>query len=318
MHPLQEAIGSPEIKISSEGDRHVRVEVAPLPDGYGMTLGNAFRRVLLSSLPGAAIVAIKIKGASHEYMTLKGVRDSVLDIILNIKSLRIIKHNAEPVTLKLKVKKEGKITAKDIKTPAEIDIVNKDQYLFSIDNKSTEVEMEFLVKSGVGYQPATEQKDLEENMVAIDALFSPIRNVRYEVTDTRVGEITNLDKLTIEIDTDGTYNPYEAFKSTSNILKFYFGLFDKESSDYIDQLIADTQAKKTEDKKEEKEEEPYTPIEILALSPRTLNALLNGQIDSVEKLEKMNKRQLGNLKGFGKKAMDEVVSALKKLGKEIS
>ncbi|MCX6807457.1 MAG: DNA-directed RNA polymerase subunit alpha [Patescibacteria group bacterium] len=314
MHPLQERIGNPQIKVERIKDQinTSRMIVQPLPAGYGTTLGNAIRRVLLSSLSGAAIVAIKMKGASHEYTTIKGLRESLVDIILNLKEVRFEKPADGDVMLKIEVNnKAGAITAKDIKEMAGIKVINKDAYIATIDDKKTSFEMELLVRTGVGYSPASEREKLEPGMISIDAIFTPLRNVAYEVEMARVGEYTDLDKLVLDATTDGTIDSHEAIKRAADILKFYFGLFNRATDMAINQLIDETETDPTKQPQDQvDEEEITTPIEILALSPRTLNALINGGITSVEQLKKTPKKHLSALKGFGKKAMDEVTAAL--------
>ena len=320
MHIIQEEIGVPKIKVESSDGTRAMFSVGPLPPGYGMTLGNALRRVLLSSLPGAAVTAVKVNGASHEYSALPGIRDSVLDIILNLKLLNLKKHSKEPEVITLEVKKDGIVKASDIKTSSDIEILNPDQEITYIDKKKNNLKMSILVEKGVGYLPAKERESTEYNadMILIDALYSPVTTVRYDVKPARVGQMTDLDKLNIEIETDGTITPDDALKFASNLLKSYFGLFNQEEAlvepDYITdtQSVATAAAKKEEEEEEKKE--AYTPIEILNLSPRTLNSLINGNVGSVEQLLKCTESKLTEFRGFGKKAMTEVKSVIKSKG----
>lgn len=317
MHPLQARIGNPQIKVErlKDPEHTSRITVQPLPSGFGQTLGNSLRRVLLSSLSGAAVVAIKFKGASHEFTAIKGLQESLIDIILNLKELRITKTTEDDVTLKLEIKnKTGLITAKEIKESAGVKIINKNAPLFNIDDKKTVIEMELLIRTGVGYSPSTEREKLSQGMVAVDAIFTPVRTVSYQVDPARVGGFTELDKLTMDVTTDGSLDSHDAIQNSSDILKFYFGLFHKATDKSVDELVADTETDPAKQPKEEAvEEELYTPIEILALSPRTLNALINGNITSVEQLKKTPRKHLAALKGFGKKAIDEVSAALASL-----
>ncbi|MCD6109191.1 DNA-directed RNA polymerase subunit alpha [bacterium] len=323
MHQIQEEIGIPKFKPQKKGDNHMVFTLGPLPPGYGMTVGNALRRVLLSSLPGAAITGVKIQGVTHEYSTIKGVKDSVLDINLNIKQLYVKMENKEPATLELNVSKAGVVTAKDIKCPTGVKILNPDQYITTIDNKSTKLKMELRAEKGVGYIPASQKikKEKIAGMIVLDAVYTPVIKVRYDVENTRVGEMTNLDKLSLEIKTDGTISPEDALKFSSNILVSYFSLFNEKGimveQDFMSDFAKIT-AKEQEKEKAKPIQESYTPIEILGFSPRTLNALINGGIGSIEQLSKCTESKLSNLRGFGKKALTEVSDALDKKGLNLS
>lgn len=320
MHILQEEIGLPKVSIDSVNDTHAVFSVGPLPPGYGMTLGNALRRVLLSSLPGAAVTGLKAEGASHEYASLPGVRDSVMEIILNLKQVNFKKHSKNPEIVHLEVKKEGVVTAKDIKTSSDIEILNPDQVITYLDTAKSTLKMDILVEKGVGYVPARDREKTDENaeMILVDAIFSPVRKVKYDVQASRVGQMTNLDKLVIEIETDGSIAPDDALKFSSNLLKSYFGLFNQEEimveADFITDTKSVVNAVANKEEEEEEKKEAYTPIEILNLSPRTLNSLINGGVGSVEQLLKTSEAQLGEFRGFGKKAMTEIKSVLKGRG----
>jgi len=316
MHIIQEEIGLPKIQAQSSGDNSATFTISPLPSGYGMTLGNAFRRVLLSSLPGAAITSVKIEGAAHEYSTLAGVQDSVLDIILNLKLVQLKKHSKEPETVKISVSKTGEICAKDIQCSSDIEILNPDHVITSITQKGIKFNAELTVEKGVGYVPATlRKKDKSEiGFIQVDAIYSPVVKVRYDVTNTRVGQMTDLDKLVIEMQTNGSISPEDALKFAASLLQSYFGLFLLEEEDIEPDFQTDVTTVKRKSMEEgiddANQKESYTPIEILNLSPRTLNALINGGIGSIEQLVKCNPGKLGNLRGFGKKAMTEVADAL--------
>ncbi len=322
MHQIQAEIGIPKIKTERISDFHAIFTVSPLPPGYGTTLGNSFRRILLSSLPGACITGVKIDGVSHEYSTLKGVKDSVLDINLNLKLLKIKKTTAEPSRLTLQITKEGVVKAKDIKCPSDVEILNPDQYITTLE-KGAKLNIELRVEKGVGYSPAAirQKEENEAGMIILDGIFSPVRKVRYDVEATRVGQMTNLDKLTIEIMTDGSISPENAIKFASNILQSYFGLFNQENAIVEEAYMSDFKKIAEKQQAEEKtkpSQEAYTPIEILGFSPRTLNALINGGIGSVEQLAKCTESKLTNLRGFGKKALTEVAAALSTRGMSLS
>jgi len=323
MHQIQEEIGIPKFKPQKKGDNHMVFTLGPLPPGYGMTVGNALRRVLLSSLPGSAFTGVKIQGVSHEYSTIKGIKDSVLDINLNLKKVYVKKDNKEPSTLELNVSKTGIVKAKDIKCPTGVKILNPDQYITTIEGKTAKLKMELRAEKGVGYEPASQRikKETDPNMIVLDATFTPVVKVRYEVENTRVGQMTNLDKLTLEIQTDGTITPEDALKFSSNILTSYFNLFNEEGIMVEEDFMSDfakIAAKEQEQEKAKPVQESYTPIEILGFSPRTLNALINGGIGSIEQLSKCTESKLSNLRGFGKKALTEVADALDKKGLKLA
>lgn len=318
MHQIQEDIGIPKIKTENIGPNHVIFVLSPLPTGYGVTLGNALRRVLLSSLPGACVSGIKIDGISHEYSTISGVKESVLDITLNLKLLEIRKSSPEISTITLEVNKAGEVLAKDIKCPAEVEILNPDHHICTVE-KGSKFKIEMRVEKGVGYIPATirQKEEKDPQVILIDAIFSPVKKVRYDVEATRVGQMTNLDKLTLEIETNGAISPDDALKFSSNVLQSYFNIFNAENALIEENYMSDVKSileKEREHEANRPTQESYTPIEILGFSPRTLNALINGGIGSIEQLSRCTESKLSNLRGFGKKALTEVKTALEKKG----
>ncbi len=198
----------------------------PFFHGYGHTVGNALRRVLLSSLPGAAVVAVKIKNAQHEFSAIPNVKEDVLEIILNLKQLRLKLYSDEPVKIHLSVKGEKNVTAKDFEANSDVEIVNKSMHIATLTDKSAELEMEVTVAKGRGFVP-TEERGKERGelgTIAVDALYSPIRSVGYKVDDVRVGQITNYDKLTLNIETDGSISAEEAIRQSAKVLMDHFGL----------------------------------------------------------------------------------------------
>lgn len=318
MHLIQEEIGIPKIKTSIISDKHVIFVMEPLPTGYGVTLGNALRRILLSSLPGACVTGIKIDGISHEYSTIKGVKESVLDITLNLKLLDIKKTSEKATTIMLETTKGGKILAKDIKCPSDVEILNPDLYIATVE-KGSKLKIEMRVEKNVGYMPASvrQREEKDTAMILVDSLYSPIKKVRYDVEATRVGQMTNLDKLTVEILTNGAITPENALKFAANVLISYFSLFNVENLMVEEEYMSDIKSILQKEKEEQESkpiQESYTPIEILGFSPRTLNALINGGIGSIEQLSKCTENKLTNLRGFGKKALTEVKAALDKKG----
>ena len=317
MHIIQAEIGIPQVNIEKLEEGHVRVTVEPLPQGYGMTLGNALRRVLLSSVPGAAVTGVKIDGVKHEYSAIPGVKDSVLDFILNLKGVVFKMQSKEPITVQLKVSNHsGDVTAGMITCPTGVEVLNPDYVITSVDKKSASLDCQIFLAKGVGYQQVENTKNTDPDLILTDAIFTPIKMVRYDVTSTRVGQMTNLDKLSLEIQSNGSFDATESLKFASDILSSYFGYFNTTGTPADAEFMStahDIMAKQqVEEEKATRTE--YTPIEILNLSPRTLNALINGGIGSIEQLTTCTDSKLGNLRGFGKKAMDEVREALEKRG----
>lgn len=211
-------------KVTLLGDNHAKFEVGGCYPGYGATLGNALRRVLLSSLPGAAARSVKMKGVSHEFSTIPGVVEDVVQIILNLKQVRFRSHSDEPVTVSLKMKGEGVATGKDIKCSSSVEVVNPDQVIATLSDKKAELEMEIVVDRGLGYiaVESRENEEREIGEIAIDAIYTPVKRVNYEVENMRVGKRTDYDKITLEVVTDGSLSPLEAWNQAVAILVAQF------------------------------------------------------------------------------------------------
>jgi DNA-directed RNA polymerase subunit alpha len=285
--------------------------IEPLHTGYGMTLGNSLRRVLLGSISGAAVTAFKVDGVTHEFTTLKGVKEDVVDIMLNIKGLRFKVYGDEAQTLRITKKGSGTVTGADIATNADVEVVNKNHVICTIDDAKSSVTMDIVVEVGRGYR-SIEESTLTKNsdMIAVDALFSPVHRVRYKVEDTRVGQITNLDKLAVTIDTDGTITPKDAFEEAAAILvNQYTALAGSTRVEMSAPLVKESASDDSADSGETSEEasgELAQPIEELNLSARTTNALINNDIHTLKDLFALSDAELRDLKGFGSKALDEV------------
>ncbi len=315
MHILHNTIGVPKITQNPTGENAAVFTMAPLPRGYGITLANSMRRVALSSIPGTKVTGIKVKGVSHEYSTLPGIRDSIVDIMLNLKGLVVDKQETGVQWISLSKNKAGLVSAADIKVPSDIKILNPDMYITEIDQDKLELEIEIRVEKGVGYMSNEDLKEREEdvNVLLIDANFSPVLNVKYDITTTRVGDITNLDAVEMQISTNWVLSPTEVFKFSGDMLTSYFSLINEDALQVEGQFIGsikDLLDREKEEVKEELEKESYTPIEIMGLSPRTLNALINGNILSIEQLTKCTETKLSSIKGFWKKAMTEIRASL--------
>lgn len=318
MHTIHTVIGVPKISRKVLNQNEETFMIGPLPSGYGVTLGNSLRRVMLSSIPGTRVTGVKIEGVSHEYVTLPGVHDSILDILLNLKGLVIEKNDSGIEWITLSKKNGGVVTAGDIKTPGGVTVHNPDMYVTSLDS-GFDFTAQIRIEKNVGYVDLEELKRREEDtsVLLVDANFSPVLNVRYSVENARYGEITNLDSLEITIKTNGVMSPSDVVKFSGKMLESYFALFNEDALQVGGEFIADIRQVIEREKQEVKadlEKETYTPIEIMGLSPRTLNALVNGDILSIEQLTKCTEAKLSSIKGFGKKAMTEVRDALKSRG----
>lgn len=322
MHILHEAIGVPKLKIQSESKTQAVLTVAPLPSGFGMTIGNALRRTLLSSLPGTAITAVKITGVTHEYTTIPGVHESVLDLVLNVRELRFKKHSKDVEIIEVVLVKSGTITAKDLKVSSDIEILDPSQIICHCDGADSKKKIQFRVEKGVGYRIISNEENAAEDdpeFILVDANFSPIRRAKYEVTPARVGDQTDLNTLTLEVETDGSLEADNAIKLSAEILQSYFGLFNEHDAYTDEDFTTSFSAIKAKEDAERQAtaaaaEESFTPIDILGFSQRTLNALVNGGITSVEELLKTPMSQLTQLRGFGQKAKTELEEVLKERG----
>lgn len=301
------AISLPELKTAHEEGNKATFAIEPLYSGYGMTLGNSLRRVILSSLGGAAVTAVKIDSVAHEFSTISGVKEDVVEIILNLKKLRFRVFSDEPQFLMLSANGRGEVKASAIKTTSDVEIVNPDQVIATLDTDKTKLGMEIKVEKGRGYVPVEnrEAEKLEVGMIAVDALYSPVQRVRYNVENTRVGQVTDLDRLMLEVETDGTITPYEAVRQAAELLVDHF------------QVVAgNTVASPAGATLDERSDSGAAKINIeeVNLSPRTTNALINNDIKTVKDLLKLSDQELRELKGFGSKAYDEVKEKIAELG----
>lgn len=303
-------INLPELKEISTDGHTSTFAIEPLHPGYGMTLGNSMRRVLLSSLAGAAVTAVKIEGASHEFTTLKGVSEDMIEVILNLKQLRLRFVGDEPVHLSLVKTGTGAVTAGDIKAPNGVEVVNKDLVIAHLDGAKAKIEMEIRVEQGRGYVPVESRpgEKLPVGMIAIDAIYTPIKRVRYSVENTRVGQMTNLDRLVLEVETDGTITAKDAVTQAAEIL---VGHFQVIAGHNVVSVGADGIV--TADAREQANLATVL-IDEVNFSPRTTNALLNNDIKTIKDLSDLTDSELKELKGFGQKAYEEVLAKLEELG----
>lgn len=306
------------LKLVKQVSEHRAIlEIEELHPGYGLTIGNALRRVMLSSLPGAAITSIKVKDVNHEFSTLPGVLEDVVEIILNLKQIRFNAHTDEPQVITLKAKGEGEVTAKDIKTVSQVEIINTDAHIATLTSKSASLEMEIRVEKGLGYSAIESRKREKQEIgtIAVDAIFTPVKTINFEVEDMRVGDKTNYNRLRFDIETDGTITPIEAITNAANLLIEHFKIVTAQ--------LKPSKAEKQEEEKEEKlpksevskeSDISKTKIEDLRLSSRTQNILLNNHLKTVAGLLRLNEKEVLNLEDVGEKALKEIKKALGKLG----
>ncbi|MBX4187349.1 MAG: DNA-directed RNA polymerase subunit alpha [Candidatus Doudnabacteria bacterium] len=292
-------------KVSFEdlGNNKYKLVMEPLYPGYGVTLGNSLRRVLLSSLPGAAVVAVKIKGVDHEFSTVQNVKEDVIEIILNLKQLRLKMHSEQPVRLELKAKGEKVVTAADFKKNADVEIENTDLHIATLDNKTAELDMEVIVNAGRGYVPVEqrEHEKLEIGMIAVDAIYTPVKMVNYEINNVRVGQITNYDELILTIETDGTITGRDAIDQAARVLMDHFALFGKNNLE--EAPAAPVLEAATEEGLKTPEEDD---LKSLGLSNRSYNALIKNDINKISQLSGMTHEQLLGVEGLGSKSIEEI------------
>lgn len=301
----------PKIEREAVARNYGKFVISPLEGGYGVTLGNALRRVLLSSLEGTATTSIRISEISHEFTEIPGVREDVLQVILNVKELRMILHEGDSARLRIEVKGEGVVTAADIIVPAEVEIVNPELYMFTVDNDSAQFEIELNVERGRGYSPSDQRGRLPIGELPTDAIFSPVRKVNFEVGQARVGQDTTFDRLTTEIWTDGTIKPEDALSVSATILMAH--LRDLAGVTEESLLAAAT----IEEEPKMASEVYEIPIENLDLSVRVFNSLKRTGITSVgevlDMIEKGSDAML-SIRNFGEKSLDELKERLEEKG----
>jgi DNA-directed RNA polymerase subunit alpha len=301
----------PKIEREAVARNYGKFVVSPLESGYGITLGNALRRILLSSLEGAAVASVRISDTAHEFTDIPGVREDVLQVMLNIKQLRLILHEGDSARLRLEVQGEGVVTAADIIAPAEIEIVNPELYLFSVDDEKARLEIELNIERGRGYSPSDERGRLPIGELPTDAIFSPVRRVHFEVGRARVGQDTSYDRLVLEIWTDGTVKPEAALSKSAQILIAHL----RDIAGVTEESLMAAAAQ--EEMPRLASEVYETPIENLDLSVRVFNSLKRTGITTVgevlDMLEKGAEAML-SIRNFGDKSLDELKDKLREKG----
>jgi len=295
---------NPKFAVEKKDKNYGRFIIEPLPYGYGMTLGNSLRRVLLTSLLGSAIVQVKIEGVKHEFDVIPGVKEDVVEIILNLKKVKI-KLDKPSVVLNLDVKGPGVVAAKSIDVPTGVTILNPDQAIATLSSPKTRLKIELLVEQGMGFLPAEERESSEIGVIPIDAIHAPVLRVDYSISATRVGRMTNFDKLTLEISTDGSIDPQEALKKGAVILKNYF------------EFINDPSIVKEEEKVETKEEagvDLKLTLEELDLPTRVVNSLHAINVTNLGELIQKSEKEIMSIKNVGAKSVTEVKKKIEELG----
>lgn len=302
-------IAMPKIEVVSVAENYGRFKIEPLDPGYGHTLGNALRRVLLSSMPGSAVTKIKIDGVFHEFATIEGVREDVTELVLNIKGIRVRSSSERPVKLLLTKHGVGRVTAGDIDIPAGVEVVNPDHYIAMIDGDDGRLEVELTVERGSGYLSADQRDMVPIGEIPVDAIFTPVPRVTYVVENTRIGQATDFDRLLLEVWTDGTVKPGDALSHAAAVLVQY------------SQTIADFNRLAVEP-----DEQPApsgltipadvydTPIEDLDLSTRTYNCLKRADIIKVGQVLQMDEKALLSVRNLGQKSMEEIRDKLNERG----
>ena len=300
----EEVVPSASINMIEQNDLYGKFAVEPLPQGYGITLGNPMRRVLLAAIPGVAITWVKIEGIQHEYQSIPYIREDVSQILLNIRSIRLKSLTERPGKLRLEVSGEGVVSAGDIATSSDFEIANPELYIASLDSPKANLVIEMNVDKGTGYIPAAKEEGLPIAVLPVDALFSPVRKVKYYVENTRIGQFTNFDRLVLEIWTDGSITPLNAVKKSSNVLVEHFLMVSAvteetasgtQAASVVGQMPADHYDYK---------------VENLSLSARTLNCLKREKLNRLGEVFEKTQQDLLKLKNFGNKSFDELLDQI--------
>lgn len=284
----------------------------PFETGYGHTLGNSLRRILLSSIEGAAITSIKIDGVQHEFQTVEGIVEDVTDIVLNLKKILLVIHNREPVSLMIDIEKDGPVTAGDITADANVEVLNPDQLICTLDRKRR-FRAEIEARVGRGYATWEENKadDQPIGVIPIDSLFSPVRLVRYSVENTRVGQMTDYDKLILEVTTDGRITPDDALKHSASILRHHLDVFDDVSKEEVE---FDSESDEVSEEQNRLRKLLNMSVNEIELSVRAANCLNNANITTVGELSMKNEQEMLKYRNFGKKSLNEIKAKLEQLG----
>jgi DNA-directed RNA polymerase subunit alpha len=301
-------------------DKSGRFVIEGCYPGYGTTLGNSIRRALLSSLPGCAIVSVKIKGATHEFTTLKGVKEDMVQLILNLKKVTFNLEGVDEATTFLKVKGEKEVLAGDFETSAQIEVIDPEQKIATLTSSSSELEMEVRIKRGLGYVPVDQQEneDKEIGTIAIDAVYTPIIRANFNVENTRVGKRTDFDRITLEVFTDGSIAPQEAYQQAVEILQAQFkSISQLEEETSLEEGAEEEKVVKAEVESESSEDRvdpEKTTLDQLSLSTRTANVLRDNNIENIAQIIQMTEEELHDLEGMGEKGIKEIRQGIGRFG----
>jgi DNA-directed RNA polymerase subunit alpha len=309
-------VNATDIKItavSEKGNTGVFV-FEPLPSGMGHTIGNSFKRTLLTSLEGSAITQVKISGADHQFTTVPGVKEDVVEITLNLKKVRFINHSKDPIAASISKKGPGKVTAGDIEVSSEVEVVNKDLVIATLNDKTTIFKAELVIEIGAGYSPMEERQTSKIGVIVLDAIYAPIVNAHYEVEQTRFGKITNLDKLTLIVETDGSIAPKEAVLQSAIIMREFYTKFADWDYDAANKTIETAEETAEGIRTAKAKGREATAVEELPLPTRTINALKKQGIESLEDLGNKSDDELADIKNLGEKSLEEIKKLLKKEG----
>lgn len=281
----------------------------PLPTGFGYTLGNAMRRVLLTSIKGAAATSVKVSGASHQFTTIPGVKEDVVELTLNLKRLRFKLHNVATTVVTLKKKGAGDVTGADIELSSDVELMNKDLHIATLSDSKAEINLEIVVEAGIGYSPMEERQSSKIGVIVLDALFTPVLRANFSVEPTRYGDKVDLDKVVITLETDGSILPKDAVKEAANTLKNYYEILAR-----WDSKTSTPDAKVKREEKDVNEGREDVAVEELPLQTRTINALKKNGIETMLQLANKSDEEIGDIKNLGEKSLEEIKSLLIKEG----
>ncbi|MBD3363195.1 DNA-directed RNA polymerase subunit alpha [Candidatus Dojkabacteria bacterium] len=299
-----------KIKTVEDSDTLAKFEIGPLPKGFGHTIGNALRRILMTTISGSAITSVKIKGIDHEYSTLEGMQEDVLSFVLNLKKIALKTHSDEPITLKLKTKGKSskdtvEVKAGDFEKHSDVEIANPDLVLAKLTKQNAKLEAEVTIEKGVGYALPDEEKRAEIGVIPVDSIFSPVKHVKFDVVSVRVGQQTDLDQIDMEVHTNGASTPRDTLLESTEI-------FDLVANRLVDLAGGDSEdnSLEVEEEEPEEEEEKVLLVSDLNLSTRTTNALHNADVLDLYALEGKSKKEILSFKGMGKKSFEELEQVL--------
>lgn len=312
MSVYKELLDKAALKVVEEKENYGKFVFEPLPVGFGHTLGSVLRRVLLSSIKGAAVTHVKIDGVTHPFTTVSGVREDVVELLLNIKKIRLKIFNDQPVILKLSATGPGPVKVSDLEVVGDGEVVNKDLVLANLSDKKSKLNMELTCESGVGYESLEDHPSNKIGIIPVDSIFTPVFNASYTVGTARLGQLTSLDSLILEVKTDGTVSPKEALKTSCDILRDFFAIFAAPRKEVVvEETSASGGIKEGSKEMKINGEEASVSLEDLGLSTRTTNALLRSKVKTLGDLVG-KKESLGKIKGLGQKGISEITELLSK------